>query len=427
MNCLMKSVQDNNKMFFRVVAMLLCVVATCFFSACHKDDEIKIVPNGDDVYAPSRTVLVYFVAENNLTYSLNTDANEILEGMKTEGLWEGDRLLLYIDDIDLPRFYMIDRNTTATRLSDLTPVKTYSEEVNSSSPEQLAEALAFMRSKYPANSYGLVMGSHASGWIPSTYPGDYEKKSRPRYSFGIDNGKNSSSGSLNGSQMNIDDMARVIEQSGGVDFIFFDACFMQTVEVAYELRNAAKYIIGSPAEIPGPGAYYQTMVPAMFKATGYEEAMLSAYYDYYTTVRTDYGIVLSCVETAGMDRFASYMKTVIDNHRNDILDANYSSIQNYFRFGSWATHIPDMYDMQGIMKQVLSESEFEQWKEELAQVVTCKHAGQWYSAFNGRLNYIDDEQCSGMAMFVPLSKYDGRTNEYNKTYPETAWGKDVWK
>lgn len=418
MNSFMDSVK--HRIYHQVVTMLLCVVAICFFSACK--DESKVEKNGNEVYAPSRTILVYLVAENNLASDLAKDVDEMLAGMKTEGLWEGDRLVLYIDDLNLPRFYMIDRHTTATTLSALEPVKTYDEEINSSSAEQLAEALAFMKTNYPASSYGLVMGSHASGWIPSTFYGDYAQDAHARYSFGIDNGMNSSSKFLNGNQMNINNMARAIEGQGGVDFIFFDACFMQNVEVAYELRNAAKYILGSPAEIPGDGAYYQTMVPAMFQASNYAEEMLAAYYAYYV----NFGIIVSCVETDRMDRFASYMKTMIANHRDEILAANYSTMQNYFYYGQWDRHIPDMYDMQGVMKQVLSEDEFEQWKEEAAQVMTCKHANRWFSAFNMARNSIDNEQCCGVTMFVPLSKYEGSTYRFNESYLDTAWGRDVW-
>ena len=39
---------------------------------------------------------------------------------------------------------------------------------------------------------------------------------------------------------------------------------MQSVEVVYQLRNRADYFIGSPTEIPGPGAPYEVVVPALF-------------------------------------------------------------------------------------------------------------------------------------------------------------------
>ena len=45
------------------------------------------------------------------------------------------------------------------------------------------------------------------------------------------------------------------------DFIMFDACFMMSVEVAYEVRNYTDYYIGSPTENPGPGAPYDKVVP----------------------------------------------------------------------------------------------------------------------------------------------------------------------
>ena len=42
---------------------------------------------------------------------------------------------------------------------------------------------------------------------------------------------------------------------------------MQSVEVAYELRDCSEYFIGSPTEIPGPGAPYKAVVPEMFTET----------------------------------------------------------------------------------------------------------------------------------------------------------------
>ena len=46
--------------------------------------------------------------------------------------------------------------------------------------------------------------------------------------------------------------------------MLFDACYMQSVEVIYQLRDRTDYFIGSPTEIPGPGAPYEAVVPALF-------------------------------------------------------------------------------------------------------------------------------------------------------------------
>ena len=430
------------KMFFHTIvakkhstvsAMFLFIAATCSFSACSKDDDDGGEPEpdayADSSYAKSRTVLVYMAAENSLNSHVQSDVTEMLQGIKDSTLYSDDRIVLFVDDIQKPRFYVMNKQTSETVLSGLTPVKTYDEEVNSASAEHLAEALRYAKESFPAESYGLVMWSHATGWIPSTYEGDQktDEESKQRRSFGLDNGVNSTSANLDGHQMNIPDMARALEAAGGVDFILFDACEMQSVEVAYELRNATKAIIGSPAEIPGPGAYYGTMVKALFKKDHPAEEILQAYYDYYTKVRTDYGIIISAIETAALPSFANYMKTLVANYRTQLLSANYGSTLDYFRYGYWTMSTPDMYDAQGVMKVALSEADFEQWKQEVAKVVTCKHADSWYSAFNQRLNTIDDEQCCGMSMFLPLSKYADSRYKFNETYLDTEWGKSVWE
>ena len=51
--------------------------------------------------------------------------------------------------------------------------------------------------------------------------------------------------------MNIEDLKSVLQKAPHFDFIMFDACFMQSVEVAYELRDYCDYYIGFPAENPG--------------------------------------------------------------------------------------------------------------------------------------------------------------------------------
>mgnify|MGYP003502038910 FL=1 len=92
-----------------VAAMLFPVVATCSFSACADDDEGT--PSFVSPYADSRTVMVYMVAENSLSANVWSDVNEMLVGMKNDSLKVGDRLVIYVDDLGLPRIYVVDKMT----------------------------------------------------------------------------------------------------------------------------------------------------------------------------------------------------------------------------------------------------------------------------------------------------------------------------
>lgn len=405
-----------------VVTILLGIVTICSFSACTKDHEED---QPDSTYAASRTILFYMVAENSMQYQVSGDVGEILAGMKNYNLSNNDRIVIYLDDTAMPRIFVIDKNTVATSLSELNPVYTYDEDVNSSSPSQLATMLNNMKINYPAESYGLILWSHATGWIPSSFSGDRSSESQRR-AFGLDNGQNSSSKSLNGNQMEVSDIANVIESFGKLDFIFFDACLMQSMEVAYELRNSAKYVISSPAEIPGPGANYATMANAMFKADNYAEEMVSDYYRNYSSVNNSYGIVISSVNTSALSSFATYMKALIANNKEAFLTANYETTLNYFKYGTWGTDFPDCYDMQGIIKTVLDKEAYVQWLSEAEKVFYCKHYTSWYSSFNRMLNPIDETQCCGVSMFLPLDKYNSRSSSFNTSYLQTDWAKAVW-
>lgn len=398
------------------------IVATCSFFACSKDDDTSPVVSP---YAESRTVMVYMVAENSLSSNATTDVQEMLVGMNNDTLNVNDRLVIYLDDVKSPRIYVVDKTTKKTLLSDLTPVMTCEEDVNSASAEQLGAFVDYVKTHYPAESYGLVMWSHASGWIPSTYSGDRSSgTSSIRKAFGVDNGKNISTkyGGNNGHQMEIADMANVLEGKS-FDFIFFDACVMQTIEVAYELRHATNYLIASPAEIPAPGANYKTMVKAMFSK---EDVTTRIMADYEREYRKSYGLVISSVNTSVLDDYATYMKSIVAHHRSEMMELDASSMLNYIHYGTWTTSFPDFLDMQGVMLKVLDDEEFAQWKAETDKLVTCVHAGYWYSDYPKGKVTIDDAQCCGISMFIPFEKYAFNSWAFNDEYLKTSWAKAVW-
>lgn len=417
LNNLFRIVQ--HKMYGTVAAMLL-MVATCSFFACSKDDETSSVVSP---YAENRTVMVYMVAENSLSSNANTDIREMLEGMNNDTLPASDRLVIYLDDTSQPRIYVVDKNTKAATLSELQPVKQYTEDVNSASAEQLGAFVDYVKANYSAASYGLLLWSHASGWLPSNFSGDqHQDAASRRRSFGVDNQRNSASKYYEGHQMNIEDMASELNGEN-FDFILIDACVMQNIEVAYELRHTTKCLIASPAEIPEPGAHYKSMVRAMFKKNNTANEMLNAYLKEYLN---SYGLVISALNTAELDDYAAYMKSVVAAHRSELLSLNTSSMLNYIQYGLWTTIYPDFLDMQGIMLKVLNADEYAQWKAKTDKLLTCRHAGFWYSGYPKRKVSIDAAQCCGITMHIPFEKYNANSRAFNEQYLKTSWAKAVW-
>lgn len=419
----------------QVVAMLVCIATVCLFTSCHRNDESKenIV---DESLADSRTVLFYMVAENSLwsyatsehveSYNDSCDVTEIISGIRKSHLKKGDKVVVYLDDIEKPRIFALDRNVKGIKFHDLTPEYVYNEDVNSSSANQFSKVMDYVQAKYPASSYGIVFWSHGSGWIPSTYSKDYT--ANRRRSFGIDNGYNSASNV--GNQMSITDMAKVIEEKGGVDFVFFDACFMQTIELCYELRRATKYVIGSPAEIPGLGADYRNVIPAMFKNEDYARHIVDAYYEAYRD-NSNYGVIISAVDASRLDDFASYMRTVVANNAPRLFNvANYATF-NYFNYERYRKkepyyNKPDFYDIKGIMLNALDADDFTRWEEEFGKVVVKNcFTSTWYSMYPDLNLSVDAAQCGGVSMFLPLvDRY--ASDGFVEQSQEMQWGRDVW-
>ena len=108
------------------------------------------------------------------------------------------------------------------------------EEQNPLSKKVMSDIIKQTVSLFPADTYGFVFLSHSTAWLPASTPamrsiGDYR-----------------------GTQMDVPVFAEVISSSFPfpLEYILFDSCNMQSIEVAYELRDGANYIIVCPCEIP---------------------------------------------------------------------------------------------------------------------------------------------------------------------------------
>ena len=235
----------------KIYRCLLLLTLAFFTFACEKDDDFP-APDVD------RTVLVYLASDNNLYRFALQNLNDMKSAMK--GL-DGN-LLVYIDELNgTSRLSKIESDGTER------VIETYGKE-NSASAAVLRRVVDRALTLYPAESYGLILWSHGMGWIPAGieeagassglfFPRDSEAYPVTKH-FGADTENGSSV------HMEISDLAAALPDDLTFDFILFDACFMGGVEVLYEMRHAAHYLIASPAEILGSGFPYDRIIPLIF-------------------------------------------------------------------------------------------------------------------------------------------------------------------
>ncbi len=197
----------------------------------------------EDEHLRAWTIGMYWGGDNNL----DGDTETFIE------MW-----MRYLDTDEVAIAAFIDRLELPTNVSTLTEegwVERYTPgEVNSSDPQVLAGFIEFMMTDpvLDAEKYMLIVQDHGLGYL-----GIIADESEP-------NGK---------AWMSIDGLGRALDiaydaTGKRLDIIDMDACSMATVEVAYELRGKATYMVASQLAVPFDGLNYMALLEGLSEDPG---------------------------------------------------------------------------------------------------------------------------------------------------------------
>ena len=225
--------------------------------------------------------------------------------------------------------------------------------------------------------------------------------------------------------MEIPVLRDVLAQLPKFDYILFDACFMQSIEVAYELRHQADWMIGSPAEIPGPGAPYDSIMGAL--CTGDANGIINGYNSGYP-MESYPGALLSCIDCTQLEALAQATKHFLLPFYQDQSLPSTEGFQAYCTKLSMFTHC---YDMRTTMCRLLSEEDYAAWMKLFDRTVPLRTYTKTWNAAYCHPPQVNDSTCyGGVSMFVPMEEYEfyGWNKEFQKTswyaamgWPETGW------
>lgn len=409
----MKSTFVVMRNFILFLCLGACVIA------CSSDDDEDIIEPEPPATTAERTVLLYIAAENSLARYVNFDLLELKEGIASS-LPENNNMVVFTDDTSFPYICRYSNQSGVVRCDT---IKKYEKDFLSTDSVQFEAVLKYVFDAFPAHSYALVVWSHGDGWLldPNRAPAVR--------SIGIDNGENTNNNS--GMRLQIEELERAISLLDlKFDYIFFDACFMQGVEVAYTLRNCADYIIASPAEIPGFGAPYQLMVQPMFAQPADIAGMVNAYYSYYNDNiimdgSTRYGALLSAIKCSEMENLAAATAPLVIKYFQKENMPDLSGVQRYYPYIS--KYRPEYYDINGVMHAVATFDEYSTWKEQLDKTVPYAQATSfWYSLLGYQTTDLD--YYSGVSCFVPKTVYPF-LNDFHAVswyYAAGWWGNTGW-
>ena len=407
--------------------------------SCHDDKSEAVLPDTPEESA-RRTVLMYCAAQNSLGYSSRyyksawtEDSLELVAGKHF--ISDDDRLLVFVDDAFHPRLYRFRAD------ADPELVLQWGYDANSASPTTFKEVLTRVKEHFPAQEYGLCMWSHADGWIPSS---NTNYAVAAPLSFGIDVGEQgnmstdvSGDGISLGAQMNIPDMAKAVQQSGlHFTYIFFDACLMQCIEVAYDLRNATDYLIASPISIASNGAYYTHLLEhGLFSP--HPEDIAKTYYEDITSKELsheydDFGIVISAIKTSELEALAQTVRTALE-HVDLTTYPDLTAAHAYHVYSYNYYYRPHYYDMRSALRHLLTDAQFAPVDETITRATAFYAATHkyWVGPRNNDYHNITSD-CCGISMFFPQKEYATNASRcdfgnHNETYRSTAWAHAIGK
>ncbi len=403
--------------------LLSFISAILLFTACSKDDD---GPAFERTRA-SRAVLIYMAGENNLTsYSgikfLKNDMTEIVEGSKL--LSDNQRVFLFIDSLGTNKEYKGTPYITEVHGGKTYARKKYDTEFYSCDPQKFKEIVSWMTTNIEADSYALVLWGHASGWLVT--PDTIASANAGRRAYAQD-----TNGDAMGEEkwMNITQLARALEGLPKMEFIFADCCNMMCAEVGYELRNATNYLIGSPAEIPGPGAPYDIILPYFFK-NGSElyKGIIDTYYNYYIeqymySELSGYSVPLSVIDTKYMEQLAQQTKSILTPY----IPPYPQELQLYGLPHYWYTTTSILYDMRAVIKNYVDTTDLDAWENVYNQAVPYyRMSGKWMT-IEGHLRFYPElaDNCGCVSMFIPqnLTEYTSGKYMFNKTCNNFEWNR----
>lgn len=380
------------------------------------------IPEQQPAKRSGRTVLAYLVS-NNAGTSLDKDLRNNVIDMYTAlgNMKESCTLLVfyrpYAEDTPLSKptlmsFYADGRgninNVAALTGAELTfdavcyriaQKKEYT--MNSqiaTDPAVMEEVFTDMQKIAPSDSYGLILGSHATGWMKGT--------SVPTKAFGDDNGYS----------IDIPDLADVLKKcfSEKLDFVLFDACMMGNAEVGYELKDVTSHCIASVMETPALGFPYKQIFSYLYSENIDYSAVCHEFIS-FNKINNAWG-TCAVMDCSQMENLASAVKAKLLEWQDALSSVSMQNVQQYgvnsYKYFSYDVldFFRELGGKSGVAETDLNEA-IASIQTVLNEAVIAKECIPNPSNSSFR---VDEARFCGIGMYIP--------KEYNPYVAnKTAW------
>ena len=296
----------------------------------------------------SWTFMVYMNADNDLEEFAIQDLNE----MEQVGSSDDVNIVVQVDrtpGYDSSngnwtgcRRYRISRDADTQLVSS--PVLEDLGEVDMGDAADLQAFLSWAMANYPAQHYALDLWNHGAGF-----------RSRGRETAGLTRGF--SYDDTQGTHILTTALPAAIAAAAPLDVLLWDSSLMQMVEIAYQVGEAATFMVGSEESPPGDGYRYDTFLQELVTTPSLSPELFSALVvnETIATLGSTYEVTQSAVRLSAVPNlvrelhaFAGTLAGVRSQYATQ-LDAARTQAQ---RYGSGAYTYRDYKDLQDYAEKI---------------------------------------------------------------------------
>ena len=423
-----------------IIATLFIVVGV----SCSNGDS----PDGPDVPVTpvGQTVFMFFPWSN----SLLSDFRRTVEDMQTvvaQRSMKDERIMVFMATSEREAVLFELKKQNGRCLTDT--LRHYSDRPFTSR-QWLTSLFSEVMTLAPASRYGMVVGCHGLAWVP--VQGQRSARKRLGSQEKIDEEDNLYKeeridkegepndlmhfevqgpvttrfigGTYPETQIETTDLADAMaDASFHTEYILFDACYMSSVEVAYELKDVTHYLIASPTEVLSYGFPYTTMGKHLLGTPNYK-GIVDSFISFYSSYNLPYGTVAvtDCTQLDALAAIAQQINAAAAEQTNAASEGKLNTARSGKNVPN-GVQIMDgysptlFYDLGHLMSlkdagTVLTAA----FAEQLDKTVPYKgHTGQYFTALKDAP--VDIKHYSG------LNTSQGSLNHMADRLSETAWYK----
>lgn len=427
-----------------IIATLFIVVGV----SCSNGDS----PDGPDmpVTPVGQTVFMFFPWSN----SLLSDFRRTVEDMETvvaQRSMKDERIMVFMATSEREAVLFELKKQNGRCLTDT--LRRYSDRPFTSR-QWLTSLFSEVMTLAPASRYGMVVGCHGLAWVPvqgqrnarkrlgsqerideedNLYKEEKIDKEGPYKKERIDKeglykeeridkeGDDLMHFEVQGpvttrfiggtypeTQIETTDLADAMADAGlYTEYILFDACYMSSVEVAYELKDVTHYLIASPTEVLSYGFPYITMGKHLLGKPNYK-GIVDSFISFYSSYNLPYGTV-AVTDCTQLDALAAIAQQINAAAAEQLVPNGVQIMDGYsptlfYDLG----HLMSLKDAGTVLTAAFAE--------QLDKTVPYKgHTDQYFTALKD--TPVDIKHYSG------LNTSQGSLNHMADRLSETAWYK----